>query len=428
MRFRRKEVVITGVGVVSPCGESVDSFFRGILCASPSLSPIESFDAKDWSCTMAAEVRDFDPRAHVKKKKKLKLMGNNITYSVAASNEAFAQAGLTEGGVEPEALGVTLGARTRVSDFSELEASVLGSLDSNGEFSVELYAAEGQRHVYPLSMIKDLPNMAAAQLSIIFSALGPSNTITDGRPSGIQAIGEALRTIQRGAADVMICGGTDSWVNPLDVVHLSSLGIMAPAQSGNIVSRPFDGRSQGVVPGEGSAIFVLESKEHALARGAKYLAHVLGFAEGFEPGWPAFDESGQPFGGTWQRALDDAGLGPQELGGVCLGGAGYGPWDRFEASLARMELADAAVPLWSSRGHLGFSGAASGAIDVACALKSLELDVLPPTAGCEELIDEANGLDFVIGAPRDCSVKSRLISSCSRMGVVSALVLTGGHS
>ena len=293
-----RPVVVTGVGVIAPTGLDADSFFSSILEGKAEHKPIDTFDASGFKASVGGQVRNFEPLTYVKKKKKLKLMGPNITYAIGAAAMAAEQAGLGPDVVAPERLGVTLGARTRISDFEELEKCVITSLDESGKFDFKRYAKEGKSHVYPLSMLRNLPNMAAAHLSIMHRALGPTDSITNGAPSALQAVGESLRTIERGDADMMITGGTDSLVTPLDLSQLTCLGTLM--NSAEVGCRPFDENAGGGMAGEGAAIFVIEAKEHALARGATILAELMGFAEGYEPSFPGF--------GRWQ--IEDLGREP----------------------------------------------------------------------------------------------------------------------
>jgi len=409
---------VTGVGVVAPSGLDASSFFSSLQAADAPARPVDVFDATAFPCAVAGQIRGFDPLTWVVKKKKLKLMGPNVTFAVAAAAQAAQQAGLQAGVVAAERLGVTLGGRTRISDFDELEKCVISSLGDDDRLSYAKYATEGMHHVYPLSMLRNLPNMATAHLSIIHGALGPTDSITNGAPSALQAIGESFRTIQRGDADVMLTGGTDSLVTPLDLGQLTSLGILLG--SADESCRPFDQGATGGMPGEGAAIFVLEAAEHARARGATVLAEIKGFAEGFEPVFP----TGDPVrSATWRRALDDADLQSADVGAVVLAGAGHAPWDRFEAAMARPVFPDGGPPMWSSRAPVGFAGAAISALDLAAALASAGQGVVPPTANCRQPIAEATGLDLVIGEPRAVTSPVRLVTSYNRAGAVAALVV-----
>ena len=423
--FKKKPVVVTGMGVVAPNGLGTPAFLSSLFAEQVEARPIESFDASHFTASFAGEVKDFNPMDYVKKKKKLKLMGPNIRYAVAASSMAVSESGI-EGNVEGNRLGVTLGARTRISDFEELESCVLSSLSGDGSLDYSLYGSVGMGKVYPLSMLRNLPNMASAHLSIIHKALGPTDSVTNGASSALQAIGESLRTIQRGDADVMICGGTDSLVNPLDLAQMSTLGILAKENS-DVCCRPFDRDACGGMVGEGAAVLILEDEEFAQSRGATVLARVLGFAEGFEMRPESYhDYSSSSFcSRTWKRAMEEGDRSFSDLGALSLMGSSYSPWDRFEAALARESLPND-VPVWSIRPHVGFAGAASSAIDVAAAVVSARDGRVPSTANLRRAIGEASNLDIVVG-PNGRRVESplRLVTSFNRAGAVSALLLEG---
>ena len=413
-----RPVVVTGVGVVAPTGLDTDAFFSSLLEATANQEPIDAFDASGFKASVGGQVRNYEPLTYVKKKKKLKLMGPNITFAVGAASMAAEQAGLSASGVAPERLGVTLGARTRISDFAELEKCVITSLDEEGKFDFKKYANEGRSHVYPLSMLRNLPNMAAAHLSIMHKALGPTDSITNGAPSALQAVGESLRTIERGDADIMIAGGTDSLVTPLDLCQLTCLGTLM--QSKDVGCNPFAANANGGMAGEGAAIFILEAKEHAQARGATILAELLAFAEGFEPSFP---QSTELASGTWTRALRKADCSIDDLGAVSLSGAGYKLWDDFE--LAYAAQMQSKVPMWSSRAHIGFAGAAMSALDLAAAITSANKGIVPPTANCDELSELAKSINLVRAEKMQVNSPLRLVTSYNRAGANAALLISG---
>ena len=413
-----RPVVVTGVGVIAPVGLDADSFFSSLLEGKAEHKPIDTFDASGFKASIGGQIRGFEPLTYVKKKKKLKLMGPNITYAIGAAAMAAEQAGLSADAVDGERLGVTLGSRTRISDFAELEKCVLSSLDESGKFDYKRYATEGRSHVYPLSMLRNLPNMAAAHLSIMYKALGPTDSITNGAPSALQAVGESLRTIERGDADMMITGGSDSLVTPLDLCQLTCLGTLM--RSKEVGCLPFDENAGGGMAGEGAAIFIIEAKEHAKARGATILAELVGFAEGFEPNFP---QAGQGKSKTWQRAMQKADCSIKDIGAVALSGSGYKPWDEFELASAASMGND--VPMWSSRAHIGFAGAAMSALDLAAAILSARKCIVPVTANCKNPIEQAKAVNLVRDEALKVSSPVRLVTSYNRAGANAALLISG---
>jgi len=407
------------MGVVAPQALGNTEFLSKILSAEVKHGNSERFDSTGFSCSEVGELRSFSPLDYVKKKKKLKLMGENITYAIGAASMAVEQAGFNAEACAPERLGVIFGGRTRISDFPELEKCVISSLASDGSLDFQLYGTEGMHHVYPLSMLRNLPNMAAAHLSIVHGALGPTDAITNGATSSIQAVGEALRTIQRGDADMVITGGSDSLVSPLDFGQLTSLGLLLKNRENPF--RSFDSVSSGGFPGEGSAVFVIETLEHCINRGATPLVRIDGFAEGFEP---AFSYGSDVVSNSWERAIIDSGMAPSDICAVSLTGSGHKQFESVECELYRQTFKGSSPYAWSSRAHSGLAGAAISAFDLASAVLSVTNNLVPVTSNCFEVADYCHDVNLVTKEKQDVTEGTRLVSSHNRAGAVAALVIS----
>jgi 3-oxoacyl-[acyl-carrier-protein] synthase II len=268
-----RRVVVTGFGAIAPNGLDAEAFWKSCLEGRSGVDRIQSFDAGEYPVSIAGEVRDFNARPFVRSPKSLKLMGRNIRFGVAAAKMAMQNAGLEESAPDPERFGVVMGSGIVPTDLEELAGAVEISLDENRKFDVRLFGEKGQKALFPLWLLKHLPNMVAAHISIENNAQGPNNTIVTACSASTQALGEAARIIERGDADVMLSGGADSRVDPLSVVAYALLGAVSTAERPpQQVSRPFDKDRDGFVLGEGAAVLVLESEEHARARGANSLA------------------------------------------------------------------------------------------------------------------------------------------------------------
>ena len=412
-------VVISGLGVIAPQALGSSEFLEKILCPEVIHGSASRFDSTGFTCSEVGELKKFAPLDYVKKKKKLKLMGENITYAVGAAALAAENAALTPEACSPERLGVIIGSRTRISDFPELEKCVCSSLAEDGTLDFKLYGEEGMHHVYPLSMLRNLPNMASAHVSIMHDALGPTDSITNGATSAIQSVGEALRTIERGAADIMIAGGTDSLVSPLDFSQLASLDVLLK-ESGQPF-RSFDKQSNGGFPGEGSAVFILERLDHCIRRGAIPLVYLESFAEGFEPAFAY--ENPQTMSDAWSRAISAAGYGVKDIKAVSLVGSGFKSWEKVEASLYEKTFGDSAPLAWSSRAHSGLAGAAISAFDLAGSILSVMKDIVPVTSNCFETADYMRNVNLVTGEHAKNVAGPRLVTSHNRAGATAVLVI-----
>ena len=413
-----KPIVISGIGVVAPQALGRSEYLEQILLPDVNHGGSQRFNSTGFTCSEVGELREFSPLNYLKKKKKLKLMGENITYAIGAAKMAVEDACLTADCCSPERLGVILGGRTRISDFAELEKCVCTSLAADGSLDFKLYGEEGMHHVYPLSMLRNLPNMASAHVSIIHGALGPTDAITNGATSALQSVGEGLRTIERGDADMVITGGCDSLVSPLDFAQLASLGVLLNEKGAPF--RSFDKDSHGGFPGEGAALFVIETLDHCLGRGAKPVAYIDGFAEGFEP---AFAYGSDVVSNVWERAIQKSELTVSDIKAVSLAGSGYRQWEKVEAQIYHKTFGESGPLAWSSRAHSGLAGAAISGFDLAAAVLSASKDIIPVTTNCSDPAEYARAINLVTNESREGVAGPRLVSSHNRAGAVAALVI-----
>ncbi|HEY2895247.1 MAG TPA: beta-ketoacyl synthase N-terminal-like domain-containing protein, partial [Pirellulales bacterium] len=310
------EVVITGVGAACPLGIGYAAVEQALESGTSAVRRLRHFDTPDFPVRIGAEVGDFDPKQYVTPRKSLKVMSRSIQLAFASAQLAAQQANLAAAGVEPERFGVVFGADMIQVEPDELTNAFRCCIENN-KFDVTRWDARAISELYPLWMLKYLPNMPACHVAIALDARGPNNTIVLAEASSLLAIAEGARVIERGHADVMIVGGTGSRLHPLswafrDNEKLHSCHWEQPESA----SRPFDAKRDGMVYGEGAAAFVIESRQHAAARGAKILARIAGFSSTFQACTP-----GAPFPGRAVRlaiaqSLRAAGLGSNEIGHV----------------------------------------------------------------------------------------------------------------
>lgn len=413
------EVVITGLGVVSPIGIGCDRFWSSLVEGRSGVRPIRKFDVSAMPVRIGAEVEDFQPAAYVARRKSLKLMSRDAQLGVAASTLACRDAGLCPGAVDPERLGVVLGADRVSLNPHECESIYRACLAGRG-FDFRHWR-EGMERTFPLLFLKVLPNIIASHVAIEHDARGPNNTMHQGDLSALLAVYEACRTIERGAADVMIVGGASSQINPFDWVRHCVMGILSRREDDPAaVLRPFDAGRDGQVLGEGAAVLILESRRHAEARRAEIRARVLGAATTVHP-----RVNGN--GGSWvalARAMADAlaraGVEADELGHVNAHGLSTVEDDRLE-SRALAEVVPN-VPVFAPKSYFGNLGAASGAVEMAASVLALESGLVPATLNYEKPDPECP-IRPIAGGPMRLRSTTAMMVNWTKMGQATAVVI-----
>ena len=296
------EVVITGVGVVSPIGIGRQAFWEALLAGHCGIGPVTQTNLSGLPPQLVGEVRNFEARTFVANRKSLKVMLRDAQLGIAASTLACRDAGIGAGNVDPERFGVVLGADHVCSPIQESETTY-GACLADGRFDFRLWGTKGMAASFPLGFLRVLPNMVASHVSIVQDARGPNNTIHEGEISSLLAMSESASVIQRGMADVMLAGGASSQMHPLDFLRRIAMGHLSPrCTDPAAVVRPFDARRDGYVWSEGAAVLVLESRRHAESRGAKILARLKGWGAAFE----SVNSHGRLFGGGLRRAIATA--------------------------------------------------------------------------------------------------------------------------
>ncbi|MDR2642471.1 MAG: beta-ketoacyl-[acyl-carrier-protein] synthase family protein [Planctomycetaceae bacterium] len=417
-----KEVVITGFGLLSPVGNDKESFWTALLNETSGIRFINIVTKNESLRPMGSEVPEFHAKDYIKPRKNIKVMSRDIQLALVASAHAVNSANLiTEGEnrtVESDRLGVMFG-----SDLIGAEIDLLlnafraGIKDSKYDFS--RWGIDAMRDVFPLWMLKFLPNMPSCHISIAHDAHAPSNSLTLCRGSSLAAIMEATRTIQRGAADVMIAGGCGNRINQ-DFQTRVNVYFPAPRQDDpTIALRPFDIDRNGTVLGEGAGAFILESREFAEARGAKIHAKIRGFAATNEP--KLHDRpTGRAIRRAIKLALGQADFKPDDIGFVNADGIGVQHDDKIEAVAIREELGE--VPVSANKGNFGDLGSGTGAVELIAALLSLEHNTIPPTRNHNQTAPDCpiNVVHKKTETPRH---KTTLKLNQTRMGRSFAIIL-----
>ncbi len=411
-----RRVVITGLGLVTPVGNTVEDTWTALMNSRSGADYIKKFDAERFSVKFACEVKNFDPLTFIAKKEARK-MGAFIHYAIAASIEAMADSNfaLTPEGKFPGDLAENAGTyiSSGIGDFWAIEREHSKLLD------------DGPDRVSPFFIVSAIVNLAAGQVSIRFGAKGPNSATATACSAGAHAIGDSFKIIQRGDADVMICGGAESAITPMSVAGFSAMRALSTNNEDPVhASRPFERDRDGFVIGEGAGIMILEELELAKKRGAKIYAEVVGYgacADAFHLTMP--DETGSGARRVMQRALRDAGAKPEQVGYINAHGTSTPYNDKFETLAIKETFGEHAYKLAvsstkSMTGHL--LGAAGGIEGVFCAL-AINRGVLPPTINYFNPDPECD-LDYVPNEPRERRVDYVLSNSFGFGGTNAALL------
>lgn len=415
------EVVVTGVGVISPIGIGSENFWKSMQQGRSGIGPIQSFDTGDLPVRIAGEVRDFDPKQYVRPRKSLKLMARDSQFAVAASSLACEQARIEVGGVDPDRFGVVLGADRIRNTLEESEDTYRACL-TNGEFDFARWGTHGMPEAFPLGFLKVLPNMLASHISILWDARGPNNTIHHNELSSLVAIAEATHVIERGQADIMITGGASARMQPIDWVRDCLIKELSRrADRPGEASRPFDSERDGGVLGEGAGIFILERREHAVARGAPILARIAGSASTFEP--PS--KHGPSGGNAIRRAIETATRGADmelsDLGHVNAHGLSTIVDDQVESQALSQLLPDA--PVTAPKSYFGDLGAASGAVELVASVMGIDRGLVPGTLNYESP-DPCCPVNVIAGPPKFTGKDACVAVNHMPQGMAAAVVVS----
>ncbi len=363
------------MGVICPLGTGREAVGQSLLAGRSAVKRLAYLVEAGLPVEIGAEVEHFDPKALIANRKNLKVMARDAQFGVAASVLASRDAGVS-GNVDPERFGVILGA-DRISNSLQSCVGTYRDCLVGGRFDFRRWATEGFAATFPLAFLMVLPNMIASHVSIALDARGPSNTIHHGDVSGLLAIGEAARILQRGAADVMIAGGACGHGTLFDWARHCAMGRLSRRRDEPAaVMRPFDAHRDGEVRGEGAAALVLETRRHAEARGARIVARLLGWSAAFCP--PGQGDGGEAgLARAVGAALRQAGLERRDVGYASAHGASTVEDDAREARALASALPGIAVT--APKSYFGNLGAAAGTVEAAVSLVGIESGWVPPT-------------------------------------------------
>lgn len=373
---KNRSVVVTGMGAITPIGNSVEEFWNGIKEGKTGFGPITYFDTADYRCKLAAEVKDFDPAQYMDKKS-ARRMEQFCQFAVAAAGQAISDAGLDMEQEDPYMVGCSVG-------------SGIGSLQAM-EREYDRLKEKGPGRVGPMLVPLMISNMAAGNVSIAYGLKGKSLNVVTACATGTHSIGEAYRTIQYGDADVMIAGGTESSITPIGIAGFSALTALSFSEDPERASIPFDKERNGFVMGEGSAIVVLEELEHAKRRGAKIYAELTGYgcsSDAYHITSPAEDGSGAAT--AMLNALKDGGVAPEELTYINAHGTSTHHNDLFETRAIKLAFGEHAYDLKinSTKSMVGHLLGAAGAVEFVTCVKEIQEGYIHRTVGLRETEEE----------------------------------------
>lgn len=373
---KNRRVVITGMGAITPIGNSVEEFWNGIKEGKTGFGPITYFETADYRCKLAAEVKDFDPTQYMDKKS-ARRMEQFCQFAVAAAGQAIADAGLIMEQEDPYMVGCSVG-------------SGIGSLQAM-EREYDRLKEKGPGRVGPMLVPLMISNMAAGNVSIAYGLKGKSLNVVTACATGTHSIGEAYRTIQYGDADVMVAGGTESSITPIGIAGFSALTALSFSEDPQRASIPFDKDRNGFVMGEGSAVVVLEELEHAKRRGAKIYAELIGYgcsSDAYHITSPAEDGSGAAT--AMLNALKDGGVAPEKLSYINAHGTSTHHNDLFETRAIKLAFGEHAYDLKinSTKSMVGHLLGAAGAVEFVTCVKEIQEGYIHRTVGLRETEEE----------------------------------------
>lgn len=371
-----RRVVVTGLGAVTPIGNSVAEFWSGIKQEKIGFAPITRFDTAGYKVKLAAEVKGFEPENYMDRKA-ARRMEPFCQFAVAAAGEAIADAGLDMEKEDPYRVGCSIGSGVGSLQALERECATL--------------AQKGPSRVSPLFVPMMISNMAAGNVSIRFGLKGKSLNVATACATGTNSIGEAFRSIRYGEADVMAAGGTESAVTPVSIAGFSALTALSECQDPERCCLPFDRDRSGFVMGEGAGVVILEELEHARKRGARIYAEVLGYgcsSDAYHITSPAEDGSGAARAMT--NAMEDGGVRPEEITYVNAHGTGTHHNDLFETRAVKLAFGEHAgnLKINSTKSMVGHLLGAAGAVEFITCVKEMEEGFLHRTAGLKEPDEE----------------------------------------
>jgi len=397
--MQKVRVVVTGLGCVTPIGIGKDAFWSNLIAGKSGIGRITHYDPTNFDCQIAAEVKDFDPALYMDKKDARRIV-RFIQFAIAASKLAIEDSRFIITPDNANRTGTLIGSGIGGVSFLEEQAKVL--------------MEKGPSKISPFTVPWMIANMAAGQVSIYLGAKGPNSCTVTACASGTNSIGDAMKIIERGDADVMVAGGTEAAITPLSMAGFAAARAMSTRNDApEKASRPFDNERNGFVMGEGAGIVILESLEHAQKRGAHIYAEVAGYGmSGDAHHITAPAPGGEGAVRAMKMALDDGGLKPEDIDHINAHGTSTDLNDKFETMAIKTLFGDHAkkIAVSSNKSMVGHMLGAAGAVEFIAMVLSIMNDIVPPTINLENPDPECD-LDYVPSKSRNLKVRAAISNS-----------------
>lgn len=393
-----RRVVITGMGAITPIGNNVEDFFTAVKAGTCGIDFITAFQTDDYAVKLAAEVKNYDPKDYMEFKE-AKRMERFSQFAIVAAKEAIGDSNIDLTKVDKERFGVIVG-------------SGIGGIESI-EKEKEKLLDKGPKRINPLFIPMIITNMAAGNVAIKFGAKGVCTNIVTACATGSHSIGEAFRNIKHGYSDLILAGGTEGSITPLAVAGFSSLTALSTSTDKNRASIPFDKERDGFVMGEGAGILLLEDYNHAIARGAKIYAEVVGYGatcDAYHITSPSPD--GEGAARAMKLAMEEAGITPSEISYINAHGTSTPLNDKFETESVKKAMGDKAqsIPISSTKSMIGHLLGAAGAVEAITCVRAITERFIPATIGLN-IFDEECDLDYVPGVGRKAKISYAMSNS-----------------
>ncbi len=397
MEMRR--VVVTGLGAVTPIGNTAADFWQGLIDGKSGLGPIQRFDCKDHVCKTSAEVKNWVSEDHFERKE-VKKLESFTQFAVVAAREAFRDSGMNRDDEDPFMIGVVIG----------VGMGGVGTIEEQ----YDVMQKRGVRRVTPFLVPKMIPNMAAGMISIDLGLKGPNSAIATACASATHAIGDSWRIIQRGDADAMVCGGAEGVITPLSIAGFGNMGALSQqTENYESASRPFDATRDGFVMGEGSGIIVLEEREHALKRGARIYAEIVGYGltgDAYHMTSPG--PNGEGGARAMNMCLRSGGLRLEDVDYINAHGTSTPLNDKLETEAIKTVFGDHArkLAISSNKSLIGHLIGAAGGVEAIATIKTIHESQIPGTYNYSTPDPECD-LDYVPNQTRAADVNVALSNS-----------------
>ena len=403
-----KRVVITGIGAITPIGNNTEELWKGILQRKCGIGPIKSFDATGYKTSLAAEIKNYNPLDYFDAKQ-AKRLDKCSQYAIIAAREAFKDSQINKENTDFEKIGVFVG-------------SGIGGLKTIQD-QCEVNCTKGHNRISPMFIPMSICNMPAGNIAIDLGLKGESISTVSACSSSTHAIGEAYRTIKYGAEDVILAGGTESSICEVGIAGFENMKALSYATEPNRASIPFDKERSGFVMGEGAGVLVLEELEHAIKRGAKIYAEVIGYgatSDAYHITSPA--PNGEGGARAMKRAIEDAKINPEDIDYINAHGTSTHLNDSLETMAALGENASKNVMVSSTKSNMGHMLGAAGGVEAIVCLQAINNGIVPPTINYK-VKDEECDLDIVPNEIREADLKVVMSNSLGFGGHNASIIL-----